>query len=98
MLLPWTARQLYFKKAHMRWDTVTVVLLEKVMKEMHYTINNLIPIHKIQAGGYLFSHVVFKNPLKNPLIKETLKKNFDDKNRCNNIKIPLHVKKHATLD
>jgi hypothetical protein len=30
---------------------------------LHY--NNLIPIHKIQAGGYQFSHVVFKNPFKN---------------------------------
>jgi len=35
-------------KDHIYWDTVTAELLEKVMKEMHYTINNLIPIQKIQ--------------------------------------------------
>jgi len=81
---------------------VTAVLLERVMKEMHYTTNNLIPRHKIQGGGYHFSHVVFKNPLKitvaNSLIKEIMTKNFENKNSCNNIKIPLHIKKHATLD
>jgi hypothetical protein len=52
-------------KAHACRDTVTAVLLERVMKEMHYTINNLIPIRKLQEDGYHFSHVIFKNPFKN---------------------------------
>jgi hypothetical protein len=61
----------------MCWGTVTAVLLKRVMKEMHYTINNLIPIHKIQGGGYHFSHVVFKNLLKNNCGKFLNKKNHD---------------------
>jgi hypothetical protein len=56
---------------------VTAVLLKRVMKEMHYTINNLIHIHKIQGDDYHFSHVVFKNPFKNNCGKFLNKRNRD---------------------
>jgi hypothetical protein len=77
LLLARRARQLYFMKAHTCRDTVTVVLFNRVMKEMHYTINNLVPIHKIQAGVYHFSHIVFKKPLKNTCGKFLNKRNRD---------------------
>jgi hypothetical protein len=68
------------------------------MKGMQYTINNLIPRHKVQVGGYNFSHVVFKNPFEYNCNKFLNKINFENKNRYNNIKMPLNVKKQATLD